>query len=307
MTIPSQVSSFGRLLIKPIPRFEWVCASVALLLGLLLRFMYVIRQPVNSDEPQHLHVAWGWAHGLMEYRDVYDNHTPLFHVLMSPLVWIVGDRPELFMWARLAMIPLWALTLVATYLAGRSLYGRRVGLWATVLAGLLQPMFVKSVEFRTDDLWAMCWMGTIAVLVAGTFTPARGFWTGLLIGLCAGVSIKTGLLVTALGWAALASVALPGSPASHSQRGPVPLLDGLDGGRDDSRPARYHPVVQGTRRPATDAQRDDLVQHGAEHHAEVLSRARLVPCATHSAMARFPLQTMGSRISSSPGGAGSCS
>jgi len=154
----------------------------------------------------------------MEYRDVYDNHTPLFHVLTAPLVWIVGDRPELFIWARLAMIPLWALTLVATYLAGRSLYGRRVGLWAAVLAGLLQPMFVKSVEFRTDDLWAMCWMWTIAVLVAGTFTPARGFWSGLLIGLCAGVSIKTGLLATALGWAALASVALPLSPASYSQR-----------------------------------------------------------------------------------------
>jgi hypothetical protein len=149
---------------------------------------------------------------------VYDNHTPLFHVLMSPLVRIVGDRPELFMWARLAMIPLWALTLVATYLAGRSLYGRRVGLWAAVLVGLLHPMFVKSVEFRTDDLWAMCWMWTIAVLMAGTFTPARGFWSGLLIGLCAGVSIKTGLLVIALGGAALASVALPRSPPSHSQR-----------------------------------------------------------------------------------------
>jgi len=200
-------------------RFECVCASVALLLGLLLRFMYVIRQPVNSDEPQHLHVAWGWAHGLMEYRDVYDNHTPLFHVLTAPLVWIVGDRPELFMWARLAMIPLWASTLVATYLAGRSLYGRRVGLWAAVLAGLLQPMFVKSVEFRTDDLWAMCWMWTIAVLVAGTFTPARGFWSGFLIGLCAGVSIKTGLLVAALGWAAVASVALPSSSTNRSQLG----------------------------------------------------------------------------------------
>ena len=199
-------------------RFEAVCASVALLLGVLLRLLYVIRQPVNSDEPQHLHVAWGWAHGLMEYRDVYDNHTPLFHVLMSPLVWLVGDRPELFMWARLAMIPLWALTLVATYLAGRSLYGRRVGLWAALLAGLLQPMFVKSVEFRTDDLWAMCWMWTIAVLVAGTITPARGFWSGILIGLCSGVSLKTGLLVTALVGAAVASVAMAASSASHSLR-----------------------------------------------------------------------------------------
>ena len=97
-------------------------------------------------------------------------------------------------------------------------------------------MFVKGVEFRTDDLWAMCWMWTIAVLVAGTFTPARGFWSGLLIGLCAGVSIKTGLLVTALGWAALASVALPLSSSEPFPTRPVPLLGGLDGGGDDPRP-----------------------------------------------------------------------
>jgi hypothetical protein len=194
-------------------RFEWAFASLALLCGLVLRLLYAIRHPVNSDEPQHLHVAWGWSRGLVQYRDLFDNHAPLFHVLFSPLVRAVGERPELFLWARLAMIPLVALTLVATYLAGRSLYGRRTGLWAAVLAGLLMPMFIKSVEFRTDDLWAMCWMWAIAVLVAGALTPARGFWGGVLIGLCAGVSMKTTLLLSTLGLAASATALLPPTAA----------------------------------------------------------------------------------------------
>jgi len=197
-------------------RLEWAFASMALTVGLILRLLYAIRHPVNSDEPQHLHVAWGWSQGLMQYRDVFDNHAPLFHILFSPLVRAVGERPELFLWARLAMIPLIASTLLATYLAGRSLYGRRTGLWAAVLAGLLGPMFIKSVEFRTDDLWAMCWMWAVAVLVAGVLTPARGFWGGVLIGLCAGVSMKTTLLLTTLGLAAAVTTLLPPTTARHS-------------------------------------------------------------------------------------------
>jgi len=196
-------------------RLEWAFASLTLTVGLILRLLYAIRHPVNSDEPQHLHVAWGWSQGLMQYRDVFDNHAPLFHILFSPLVRAVGERPELFLWARLAMIPLVASTLFATYLAGRSLYGRRTGLWAAVLAGLLGPMFIKSVEFRTDDLWAMCWMWVIAVLVAGAMTPARGFWGGVLIGLCAGVSMKTTLLLSTLGLAAAATALLPPTRASR--------------------------------------------------------------------------------------------
>src|SRR5262249_48643909 len=136
-------------------RIEGALAWLALLCGLMLRLFYVMRHPINSDEPQHLHVAWGWSRGLVQYRDLFDNHAPLFHILFSPLVRAVGERPELFLWARLAMIPLVALTLFATYLAGRSLYGRRTGLWAAVLAGLLGPMFIKSVEFPPMT-WGPC-------------------------------------------------------------------------------------------------------------------------------------------------------
>ena len=37
---------------------------------------YVLHHRVNTDEPQHLHVAWSVAQGLLPYRDVFDNHSP---------------------------------------------------------------------------------------------------------------------------------------------------------------------------------------------------------------------------------------
>ncbi len=51
-----------------------------------LRILYAFVYRVDSDEPQHLHVVWGWAHGMIQYRDFFDNHSPLFQMLCAPLM-----------------------------------------------------------------------------------------------------------------------------------------------------------------------------------------------------------------------------
>ena len=48
-------------------------------LALVLRAAALFRYRFDSDEQQHLHVTWGWTAGLMQYRDLFDNHAPLFH------------------------------------------------------------------------------------------------------------------------------------------------------------------------------------------------------------------------------------
>jgi len=40
---------------------------------LLLRIVSVFHYHFDSDEPQHLHVVWGWTHGLLQYHDIFDN------------------------------------------------------------------------------------------------------------------------------------------------------------------------------------------------------------------------------------------
>jgi len=172
-------------------------------LGLALRLVYVFHYAFNSDEPQHLHVAWGWTQGLVQYRDIFDNHTPLFHMLSAPLVAFLGETPDILYDMRLAMIPLFLAGLWGTYALGRIVFSRRVGLWAALLAGLEPVFFFESLEYRTDVLWMALWFLMLVVLLGGAWTGRRSLAAGLVLGLALSVSLKSVMLVAALASAAL--------------------------------------------------------------------------------------------------------
>src|SRR5713226_3275511 len=213
-------------------RGEYARVLTLLAALLLLQVTYLFRYHVNMDEPQHLHVVWGWVHGLLQYRDVFDNHSPLFHLLCTPLFAALGERSDVLLPMRLAMIPLYGLTLWSLYTIGRVLFSPRVGLWAAVLAGFFPPFFLCSVEFRPDNLWTALWLLTLAVLIGGRLTWARSFTVGVLLGTALGVSMKTTLLLAVLSSAVLAAVLLPvpsGGRTSLAQCGPhvVAALSGL--------------------------------------------------------------------------------
>src|SRR6266850_2579684 len=131
-------------------------AALAAVIGLAavvtLRIAILFRYRVDSDETQHLHVVWGWSRGLLQYRDMFDNHMPLFHMLSVPLLRLAGERPEALLLGRMAMLPLVALIALLTYRIGASCYSQRAAVLATVI-GLLAPgFFLCSVEYRPDVL-----------------------------------------------------------------------------------------------------------------------------------------------------------
>src|SRR5437870_8010462 len=130
-----------------IERGERRLAAIALVSAFLLRVVYAFRYRVDTDEPQHLHVAWGWAHGLVQYRDVFDNHMPLFHLVMAPVVRLVGERADIVSIMRLVMLPLYAFTLWCTYRLGQRLFSAGTGLRVAVLVGWLGQFFPCDHEF----------------------------------------------------------------------------------------------------------------------------------------------------------------
>ncbi|HSD10832.1 MAG TPA: glycosyltransferase family 39 protein [Candidatus Binatia bacterium] len=161
---------------------------------LALRIGIALRYPFDTDEPQHLHVAWAWTQGLVPYRDVFDNHAPLFHMLMAPLAAAIGEQPEILLTMRLAMIPLAAVALACLYAIGRTLFEARVGLWAAAIVGLMPSFLLTSVEFRADDLWTVLWLAALAVGIGDPLRAGRTFAAGLLFGATFATSIKTALL-----------------------------------------------------------------------------------------------------------------
>src|SRR5437016_12581400 len=102
---------------------------------LVLRAFAFFHYRFDSDDPQHLHVAWGWTAGLVQYRDLFDNHAPLFQLLSAPFLALVGERPDVLLYMRLLMLPLFAVVIGATYILARRMYSTRIAFWSALILG----------------------------------------------------------------------------------------------------------------------------------------------------------------------------
>lgn len=196
-TLPAKPGS------QAMPRAERSAAIAIATAALAMRVVAFFHYRFDSDEPQHLHVAWGWTTGLLQYRDVFDNHAPLFHIVTAPLLLLLGERADILLYMRAPMVVLWLIVSLATYAIARHLYDTRVALWSTLLLNVLPPFFLKSIEFRTDNLWNAFWMLAIVVLTLGPRSIGAFFVAGLLLGCALSVSLKTSLLLITLAGAGL--------------------------------------------------------------------------------------------------------
>ena len=198
--------------------FFWALLLCAFLFLLLL--LNLFRGPIDSDEPQHLHVIWAWTRGLIQYRDVFDNHMPLFQILFAPILAVVGERATVVYWMRLALLPAYFVSGWCTYRIGSVLFSRRAGAWAVILLCLYSAYHSIAVQFRTDNLWSVFWLLCIAVLIGGRLTPQRALVSGLLLGFSFGVSMKSTLLLVSLVISGALTLALLGPKGwrDHSSR-----------------------------------------------------------------------------------------
>ncbi|MFL6247998.1 MAG: ArnT family glycosyltransferase [Thermoanaerobaculia bacterium] len=174
-------------------RRERLLLGVLAALAFVLRVATFFRYRFDSDEQQHLHVVWGWTAGLVQYRDLFDNHAPLFHMVMAPLLAVLGERSDILLWMRVPMLVLFAIVVWATYAIARRLYDERIAAFAAMLLVLFPPYFLKSLEFRNDNLWTALWMLVLLALLR-----RRMFVAGVLLGAAFAVSLKTAVLVVAL-------------------------------------------------------------------------------------------------------------
>ena len=166
--------------------------------ALTLKIVCAFHYRIDSDESQHLHVVWNWTQGMLPYRDVFDNHSPLFQALCAPLFQLLGERADILIPMRLAMIPLFVVCLWLVWKIGTSVFSRRAGLWAAAFTACYPPFLLTSTEFRPDDLWTVVWLAIIWILSSGQPKPDRAFFAGVLLGVSFCISMKTVLLAISI-------------------------------------------------------------------------------------------------------------
>jgi hypothetical protein len=177
---------------------EFMAAVSLFLLMVVFKLVSITRFKFDSDESQHMHVIWAWARGFVQYRDVFDNHMPLFQIIFAPIFGLIGDRATILYWMRFILLPMYFVAAWCTYRIGELLFCRRVGVWAVILVSLYPLYHFTSLEFRTDNLWAPLWLLCVTTLVSGALTVRRALVGGVLLGFCFGISMKSILLLLAL-------------------------------------------------------------------------------------------------------------
>src|SRR5712692_6265904 len=189
---------------------EFILATALFAFLILLTVLNLLHRKFDSDEPQHLHVVWSWARGFVQYRDLFDNHMPLFHLTLAPIAAVIGERATLLHWMRCILLPIYFVAAWGTYRIGTSLFSRRAGVWAVLGVGFFSGYFPNAIDFRPNNLWLPIWLLCIAVLVSGAISVRRALAAGLLLGLCFGLSMKSTVFLLSLAFSAPVSLVLVG-------------------------------------------------------------------------------------------------
>lgn len=206
------------------PRSLWGLWAAVIGLGLVAK----LARGYRPDEVQHLHVAWNISQGLLPYRDFFEHHPPLFHLLLVPLVrWL----PQLDL--RLAIVS--ALAELLILLVSLALYGRllrfsvapSIARWGVGAWLLLPPYAVKVFELRPDWIaLAALLAALVSVARAVAADTARPLGWAMLAGLLTGLGVcltqKAALIGVGSGvWLLGVSLA---APTDHRQRRVLALL-----------------------------------------------------------------------------------
>src|SRR6184192_249222 len=104
---------------------EFVAAASLFALMIALKLVNMTHYRFDSDESQHMHVIWAWARGFVQYRDVFDNHMPLFQIMFAPIFGVIGDRATILYWMRFILLPMHFVGAWCTYRIGESVFSRR--------------------------------------------------------------------------------------------------------------------------------------------------------------------------------------
>ncbi len=152
--------------------------------------MWIYSRPLDMDEAQHLHTAWRIASGEVPYRDFWDNHVPLFQILLSPLVGWMPERADVYIAGRWFSLILTLALLLAFYrvVAER---GRDVAMLAVCLLAYNDIFIRKTTEIRPDTLAILLFILSLTQLAAAVPSSSRKKY--LAAGFLAGGSLLASL------------------------------------------------------------------------------------------------------------------
>jgi hypothetical protein len=187
-----------------------IAAGLLIAAWLVLGAVLVGWHAFDDDEFQHAHLAWAIAHGQVPYRDVFEHHLVLYHVLIGPVAAWCGNPAAVFVLRAVSWLCGGIAGLFAVRVARR--YGVDpliTGLVAVVMAAV--PMIgFKLAEARPAVPALLCCAFAIDYATRAAINWRRAAVLGAVLGTAILLSQKMVYLAIALG----AGVTLTGGLAA---------------------------------------------------------------------------------------------
>jgi hypothetical protein len=171
-----------------------------------LGFVAYLFHGYDADELQHLHILWRIGQGELPYRDFFEHHPPLFHLLLAPLFRSFSEADvTVLLLARTITLSITLLSLrLLTLLLRR--FVSPVSACVGIGAMIALPVFGRSaMELRPDVAGLLSILGAVLVL-ARSLRPGR--MTGARSTLFAGALFGTAACFTQKALVALAGAAI---------------------------------------------------------------------------------------------------
>ncbi len=184
--------------IEPAKTERWALPHVlfALYIGAIILCLVLLTTTryFDPDEFQHLEMAWLISKGVAPYRDFFEHHTPLYHLLASGLLettrYFSVSPVQSIILLRWIAVGLSGAALYLTYLLGRRLGGHRVGGAAVMLLASNSIFLTKAIEIRPDQIGVLAILAASLCAAIATERPSRQsrYWL-LLSGICCAVAV----------------------------------------------------------------------------------------------------------------------
>ncbi|MEZ4654173.1 MAG: hypothetical protein R3E12_11455 [Candidatus Eisenbacteria bacterium] len=189
---------------------SWLIA-VLLLAAIAFRCWAAFVRFLDVDELEHLNAAWFMSDGETIYGSFFENHPPLLHVLLQPIVRSTTDAVHIILAARGLILVLALACLYLTAVLGRRLAGRTGFVLAPLLLISATYFFNEGLEVRPDVPACLLLLGTLVVLTGGTGTR-RFVWSGALFAVAGFATPKVvyagaGAFLVAILWGSLRATA----------------------------------------------------------------------------------------------------
>lgn len=167
----------------------YITYIIVILLVFYSTFVSGFNYIFDDDEFFHTQVAFLLSRGLTPYKDFFMIFSPIFHLLIIPVITIIGANFNALLFTRLLMIGLYVIRILACFILVKKLFGKKAAIIFLPLIMFDPVTTFVGMQIRPDNLSLT--LVAISLLLLTYKSKTSQFFCGITLGTSFLILFKT--------------------------------------------------------------------------------------------------------------------